>query len=149
MKAYDALVAQSNKVGWPVVFRSDLFFHDKEILSQIPRKQPFGWILRECGTDYISMYQTPDSWGTTLIKVYTGRAKFFWYNGKAIMEVEPDDLRKLTGQFYYDTKSQLMTEGHDRISAMVEAERLTDLEYKRVYGSMSLPDLPSDWTESA
>lgn len=147
MLAYDALVEQSKKTGWPTVFRSDLFFHDREILNQTPKHQPFGWILRECGTDYISMYQTPDSWGTSLIKVYTGRAKFFWYNGKAIAEVEPDTLRKLTSQFYYDTRTRLMAAGHDRISAMVEAERMTDQEYKRVYGSMILSDLPTDWSE--
>lgn len=147
MPAYDAMVEQSNKVGWPTIFRSDLLFHDRQILSRIPSSMAFGWILRECGTEFVSPYQTPDSWGTILIKVYTGRARFFWYNGYTLLEVEPENFKSLVLQIYHDRLSDLVQDGHSPAFARMKAKQEVDAMHNKAFENVSMSDLPTDWTE--
>jgi len=149
MKAYDKVVEQSNRAGWPTVFRSDLFFHDREILRQIPTTQSFGWILRECGTEFVSPYQTPDSWGTMMIKVYANRGKFFWYDGYRLMEVEPENLRGLVLRFYQEQVRMHIESGDAEHLARVKAKQETDAMHNKLFENVVIPDLPGDWTEAA
>lgn len=149
MKAYDALVAQSNRAGWPTIFTSDLHFHDKQILEQIPDDQAFGWILRQYGTEFLSPYQTPDSWGTSLIKVYANRARFFWYNGFGLTEVEPENFHRLVLQVYNDRLADLRKAGHTPAFAAMKAKQEVDKMHDALFADVHLSDLPVDWTESA
>jgi hypothetical protein len=48
--AFDAIVAEAKRVGWPVDYRGDLFQHDRDALAVVPAAVPFLWVLRESGT---------------------------------------------------------------------------------------------------
>jgi hypothetical protein len=47
---WDAILAEAERVGWPVKYRRDLYVHDRAYLNQLDPSIPFVWILREHGT---------------------------------------------------------------------------------------------------
>jgi hypothetical protein len=57
MSAWEALLAESEKVGWPLHWRTDLD-HDKRLLDFYSPTQ-FGWVLRQCGTEMLIPVDEP------------------------------------------------------------------------------------------
>lgn len=47
---FDAIVAEAQRVGWPLAYRRDLFVCDRRFLARVPADVPFVFMLRECGT---------------------------------------------------------------------------------------------------
>ncbi len=54
-RAYRLIKAESNLVGWPVVYRTDITKIDRQTLSRKDAPESFLWILRECGTDLFDL----------------------------------------------------------------------------------------------
>jgi hypothetical protein len=48
--AYDSLMFQAVRKGWPVIFKTDLTQFDRDTLKT-DKPEKFIWILRECGTE--------------------------------------------------------------------------------------------------
>lgn len=47
---FTLLETESNRVGWPIGFKSDLTVHDRRYLKAVPTDAKLVWILRPMGT---------------------------------------------------------------------------------------------------
>jgi hypothetical protein len=52
MPHWDAIVAEAERVGWPLHYRRDLYVHDRASIAHTSASEPFLWVLRECGTHF-------------------------------------------------------------------------------------------------
>lgn len=81
---WDALRAESYRVGWPHAYRRDVFLVDYSALQALPSRVPFLWVLRECGSGLYPLTmptrgETPwgaarsqrDAFGATRCRFYT------------------------------------------------------------------------------
>lgn len=48
---YEWLKAESERIGWPASFDTDLTTHDRKRLEDKDPPRRFGWVLRELGTN--------------------------------------------------------------------------------------------------
>lgn len=64
MKAYEALFAVAEKVGWPEYYRDDLVVHDKAAVEESGDDVPYVWVLRDRGTHLVPITGTWDSRST-------------------------------------------------------------------------------------
>jgi len=94
---YLALASEAGAVGWPSSYREDLTVHDRRSCEERDPREPFAWILRECGTHIISVQPDPlDKAGNTgagLIRDCFGpgswgdRARYYTWDGSKLREV--------------------------------------------------------------
>lgn len=59
MPHFDALVAESERIGWPARHKSDLVEIDREMLETYPPHLPFLWMVRERGTHLATIKDWP------------------------------------------------------------------------------------------
>jgi len=147
-RGYSLLIKESEKLNMPQYYRSDLLFHDKHILANTPTSLAFGWIVRTCGTHYISRTQTPDGWGVSEIKFFGtyADARCFWYDGQHLREVTQPELMDLALAYYNNRKAAHIAEG--RSPAMAARMASEDCEKQHTHdlaGAFPMPDLPRDW----
>lgn len=94
MAAYIALCRAALEAGWPDNYASDLYHHDALTLGVHPDKvlgaevedgSPFGWILRDHGTEFcradVEIRSSP--------AVYWCRGEylFFWWDGESLKQL--------------------------------------------------------------
>lgn len=76
--AFETLVAESEKVGWPEHYTDDLHKHDRRFLAE---RQPaeFVWVLRQCGTFTVLGW---DDVAESIMKTFTDEtARFYLWRG--------------------------------------------------------------------
>lgn len=96
--AYEALVEQAQKSGWPRHYRDDLFFHDRILLYE---NDPavFGWAVRETGTELLipnhthsiflyTYYQRPE------YNLERPRHRFYFWNGRSLQSATLETIEK-------------------------------------------------------
>lgn len=54
LDAYYALLEMSEKIGWPLHYKTDLTEYDKQTLQDLS-PQKFIWIVREMGTELLTL----------------------------------------------------------------------------------------------
>ncbi len=91
-RAYQALVKESKAQGLPKAFAADLTTHDHEALSRMGegnRPIRFVWILRECGTEFVSWHHAQ-----ALVEYYqrpaTEQVLFYIYDDGGLMDATAD-----------------------------------------------------------
>ena len=86
--AYDKLLAISTAVGWPEIYKDDLLVHDKVALTDLPTDICFAWALRDTGTHLIVCEDDFASDWADAINHYEKRHRWFWWDGKTLVERE-------------------------------------------------------------
>jgi hypothetical protein len=93
--AYRLLKAESERLGLPLHYRSDLTQCDRAILSRGNAPERFGWIVRAWGTDLLRP-------GTVYARVMAdyyrhgqGGARYYWYEAGRLTPVTPEQMKAL------------------------------------------------------
>jgi hypothetical protein len=61
MPHYNALLAESERIGWPTRHKRDLVEIDREMLESYPPHLPFLWMVREGGTYLCTIKEKPNT----------------------------------------------------------------------------------------
>ena len=90
-KGYRAIKEESERVGWPTHFRTDLTKHDRNTLSKKDMPREFGWVLREHGTHLL--FSPCDGINLDWAKVisHNTEARFYWFDGEDLRPVSPQE----------------------------------------------------------
>lgn len=94
---YDELEIESNRIGWPVRFKTDMTKHDRTRLQSNDAPKIFGWILRKLGTlllDPRMSRRNLESYAYYLTSDADGNY-FYWYDGHSLKEVSCNQLFEL------------------------------------------------------
>jgi hypothetical protein len=91
MRHYKALVAESQKVGWPASFASDLTKHDQQELKYRNPDLPFGWVLRDSGTQLIFPEKAwdgkmPSAAAASIVRSFGNDVLFYTWDGLALVK---------------------------------------------------------------
>lgn len=84
---YDLLVAESKRLGWPTIFRTDLTMHDRQMLRQRDPLQggEFVWVVREHGTHLYFIEAAPKQqaadWFLWMMRYHQKHERCHWYIG--------------------------------------------------------------------
>ena len=92
-KAYEAMVEESERLGLPEVFKTDLTTRDLDKTSSIPEGQPFGWVLRVGGTQFLEL--RPDSYHFYLKMVdrtFAHPIHYYLWDGEKLQEMTWQEL---------------------------------------------------------
>lgn len=95
---YDELEIESNAVGWPVSFKTDMIEHDKPRLQGDDAPEVFGWVLRELGTLLLDprMSKTSLEGYVRHLADADGKAHcYYWYNGRKLENVGHERMIRL------------------------------------------------------
>jgi hypothetical protein len=91
MRAYAALCAQAEQIGWPLIFRNDLVVHDASECASLRPGDCFLWILQETGTHLIHATESLDPMKVELcvcsLDKHLGPSRFFWWDGSELAEM--------------------------------------------------------------
>ena len=91
---YDAMVTEAQKLGYPQYFTDDLYKHDRAFCERPEASEPFGWIIRKCGTHIL----IPGSeWAYSQARYYSKEAyyddpHFFWYTDSMLIPAEASEI---------------------------------------------------------
>ena len=108
MRHYQALVAESDAVGWPTRFETDLTKWDREALSERDPSLPFAWVLRPDGTGLIlpsDLTPFAKSGASYVARAHADafgieNCRFYWWDGVALRKVSLDALEDLLAVEY-------------------------------------------------
>jgi hypothetical protein len=97
-RAYRALCAQSEAIGWPEFYEADLHFHDHDRLcgggdGSVPEGAPFAWLVRHTGT---WLLDDVGSEGQAAVLRYAEQweaHRAFWWDGRRLAEVPLASVR--------------------------------------------------------
>ncbi len=106
--AYAALLATSERTGFPLRFRTDLTTHDRGALSRSVDPGPFLWVLREDGTNIVfpgtrdgAGHRAPE-FPRFISEAFQGigiAILWFWWDGRALIPVSgPEEASDLLAQ---------------------------------------------------
>ena len=138
--AYECLIVEAQRVGWPTAFHSDLVEFDYNRLhgvngSPIPRQ--FGWNLRPSGTtfaavgdleDFERLAVHPISYGSD------GHGKYYRYDGTALRACTLDELLTWLGRQIDPTPhAQTVAEAAEVRWQATPPRGSTDKEQQRAY----------------
>ena len=93
---YDALLAESDRTGWPVVFRTDLTEHDRATLTRRSPADSFAWVLSRHATYLVYPSRRPiDGAGhyaqdmPAICAQAFGRdnCRWYWWDGVRLLDV--------------------------------------------------------------
>ena len=93
--AYEAIVEESNRLGWPEMWKDDLYLHDKKTLDS-PDIDEFIWTIRSTGTHLLIPQETPSvldsrkNWTLAVLESIVKKSKdgddaefvYHYFNGK-------------------------------------------------------------------
>lgn len=88
---YRALVAESERVGWPLRYAADLTVHDRASLARTPHAEPFCWALGPSGT-VLYFPERAGAWGPAdFIRTMRqdGERRIYRWDGVSLASVEP------------------------------------------------------------
>jgi hypothetical protein len=97
---YEALVAESVRVGWPERHERDLTVHDRDFLASLSPGLPFAWILMRAATYLVRPSRAPiDRAGhraeamPRICEESFGRehCRFYWWDGCSLSDVGAAD----------------------------------------------------------
>jgi hypothetical protein len=96
---FDAIVAEAERIGWPLQYRRDLYVHDRALLAQLDPSVPFLWIIREGGTHLYGATFTDDRPGRdashfakSVASTFAEPCHFYTWDGRRLWEhATPDD----------------------------------------------------------
>lgn len=92
---YDELELESNAVGWPLSFKTDLTEHDRARLQGDDAPKVFGWVLRKLGTlllDPRMSTQSLEGYAHHLTGPDGEEYRYYWHNGRALKEVDREKM---------------------------------------------------------
>lgn len=102
---YAAMMAESERIGWPTAYQRDLTVHDVNYLAQY-QPDEFLWIVRDSGTHLFSPsdgrpLESALQWLTATVRTYglNNLRMYIWRNG-ALSEVMHEDAREWTCQSF-------------------------------------------------
>lgn len=99
MRHYRALRAESDRVGWPVMFGEDVTYHDRNALEARDPSLPFIWTLRPSGShilltedrgareplrDFLSVVRA-------IVRQTEPGERCYWWDGRTLSLVSPQD----------------------------------------------------------
>ena len=96
MRAFVHLVRKSREIGWPEIYRDDLFKHDKEELAKRPDGQ-FAWLVRATGTWLFWPSDHCDNHILRYVEQFESDAdihRAFWWDGKSLTEIPVKEVRR-------------------------------------------------------
>lgn len=94
LEGYEAILAESERVGWPESYIKDLYVVDFEKLMKDDAPVNFGWCLRECGT-FLFLERNDDQLDgiQACKKEYPfPDGRYYFFDGRTLHEVVPDQL---------------------------------------------------------
>jgi len=108
MRHYKALLKESKKTGLPTDYVADLTEHDKRSLTHRDPKLPFGWLLRDSGTNLVfpeSLFdkETPGAFVDMVSRSYsssTGTMAFYAWDGVSLAKKTPDAMKEWLDREY-------------------------------------------------
>ena len=95
MRHYKALIEASRRLGLPVAYKRDLTTHDKMTLSRRDPNLPFGWFLRESGTNIFlpeHPYTRDFRQAIDQTEEAFGKGHWFGWDGRSLSEMTPAQL---------------------------------------------------------
>ena len=105
MTAYDLLLQESERVGWPKHYVADLTRHDRNRLLGPDAPERFVWALRECGT-WLMCPMAPTTgdteaeisnaaWLMSLVSSsFHEGANFYWYESGRLTEISVSQAKQ-------------------------------------------------------
>jgi hypothetical protein len=88
MSHWKALMAASKAIGWPSAYVRDLTFHDKHFLAKRATWLPFGWMLRESGTQLITPERgNPAESIAMYLNSFGPNARWYHWDGRSLTEM--------------------------------------------------------------
>lgn len=100
-KDLQAMRQEAARLGWPVAFQKDLE-HDAATLRRYCPSE-FGWILYPTGT-FLVWHEQTAAWTDAVIRHMvryaheTGKVRWYWWNGQALEEVTPEEMKQRLSQ---------------------------------------------------
>ena len=87
LRGFAAICRKSSEIGWPEVYKDDLYVYDLEILCALPETQ-FCWLVRKTGTELLR----PNSEsGLSILHYYQKNLpngiRAFWWCGDFLSEI--------------------------------------------------------------
>jgi hypothetical protein len=76
---HDQMVQLAEEIGWPEMYRDDLYRHDLQALRKIDLDKPFVWVLRQSGTHLVPIKNTSDVLDLSSINKVFGYSNPKWY----------------------------------------------------------------------
>ena len=86
-KAYEALLAVAESLGWPRLWKTDLLEHDRRVLCGADPPPQFCWSVRETGT-FLYLGEAGDLWHLLYweLRLMPG-SRFFRWDGDWLCEL--------------------------------------------------------------
>lgn len=97
MPHYAALLAESERTGWPLAFRNDLLVHDLAFCQATSEGNPFLWVLRDSGTHVILPSAADDTFARqgwlipSQLERAFGGCRFYAWDGRALIPLAGPD----------------------------------------------------------
>ncbi len=86
-RAYGLLLAVSRRVGWPILYATDLLIHDRDTLTHLGAPAVFGWRLGDCGTDLFAAGDAQALVWAEACARSDAASHWYWYEGGVLGEV--------------------------------------------------------------
>jgi hypothetical protein len=85
----------AEELGWPELYKDDLYKHDKEDIQEILPNEPFVWMIRETGTtlirlgsysNYLKIKDCHKAWGDDAYRPVARNLRWYAWDGEAFHE---------------------------------------------------------------